>query len=325
MELYPLKFNPIFSYRIWGGEKLKTVLNKTYNADSIGESWEISDIEDSETLVAHGPLKNKSIKQLIAHYKSDFLGKKVYESFGLEFPLLIKFIDAKTPLSIQVHPDNALAKQRHDSFGKNEMWYVMQADQGAELIVGFKTQTNKETYLEHVNNGKLTTILNNENVKKGDTYYIPAGRVHAIGAGVLLAEIQQKSDITYRIYDYDRVDKKTGKTRALHTQQAIDAIDYNFENQYKTDYITKKNNTTKLVHSPYFTTNIIDLNGSVNKDYSKTDSFVIYMCVEGELQITHNQKNYQLHTGETILLPALLNKIELKSTINTRILEVYLD
>lgn len=227
MKLYPLRFNPVYSYRIWGGDKLKTVLNKNYQEESIGESWEVSDIKDNETKVAEGSLEGQTLKQLIKKFKGDFVGNSVYKSFGNNFPLLIKFIDAKTPLSIQVHPSNKLAKQRHNSFGKNEMWYVLQAQENAELIVGFSKKIEKESYQAHLKDSTLTEILNIEKVDKGDTFYIPTGRVHAIGAGVLLAEIQQTSNITYRIYDYDRVDAKTGEKRELHTELAMDAIDYN--------------------------------------------------------------------------------------------------
>lgn len=322
MLLYPLKFNPVYSYRIWGGEKLKTVLNKNYDMDSIGESWEISDVEDNETTVADGALKGLTLRQITAKFKGDFVGKKVYDDFGTDFPLLIKFIDAKTPLSIQVHPSNALAKARHNSFGKNEMWYIMQADKDAELIVGFNQNVEKEAYVKHVENATLTDILNIENVKRGDTFYIPTGRVHAIGAGVLLAEIQQTSNITYRIYDYNRVDAKTGKTRELHTNLAVDAIDYNFYNDYQTHYAEKINKSTKLVQCPYFKTNIVVIDGEIVRDYTNTDSFVIYMCVEGDLKLVCEAGIYTLNMGETILLPAVTAHVKLIASKSTRILEV---
>jgi mannose-6-phosphate isomerase len=323
MELYPLKFNPIYSYRIWGGEKLKTILKKEYNKESIGESWEISDIENNETLVSEGNLKGKTLKELIGQFKGDFLGNQVYKTFGNDFPLLIKFIDAKTPLSIQVHPSNELAKERHDSFGKNEMWYVMQAEENAELIVGFNQKIEKENYVKHLNNATLSNILNTEKVKKGDTFYIPTGRVHAIGSGVLLAEIQQTSNITYRIYDYDRVDNKTGEKRELHTELALDAIDYNYYKNYRTVYDAKINTSNKLVHSPYFKTNIINVSGTLQKDYSKLDSFVIYMCVEGYIELEWEDQKFELLNGETILLPAIINQLKIHSKFAT-VIEVFL-
>jgi len=324
MKLYPLKFNPFYSYRIWGGEKLKTVLNKNYKQESIGESWEISDVDKNETLVSEGDLKGYSLKKLIQEFKGDFVGNDVYEQFGDDFPLLIKFIDAKTPLSIQVHPSNLLAKERHNSFGKNEMWYVMESEEDGELIVGFNKTVSKETYVNHLENAKLNDILNIEKVKKGDTFYIPTGRVHAIGAGVMLAEIQQTSDVTYRIYDYDRVDSKTGEKRELHTEMALDAIDFKLHDNYKTDYKTQVNSSNKLVHSPYFKTNIINLSGTIEKDYSELDSFVIYMCVEGNVELEIDKKSYLINIGETILLPAMLNQIKLTATDTSKIIEVHM-
>ena len=323
MELYPLKFKPFFSYRIWGGEKLKAELNKKYDTDSIGESWEISDIEGSETVVAEGALKGKTLKNLIKKFKNEFLGNEAYKAFGNNFPLLIKFIDAKSPLSIQVHPNNTLAKERHNSFGKNEMWYVMQSEEDAEVIVGFNQNLEKESYLKSLKNRTLKHVLNIENVKRGDTFYIPAGRVHSIGAGVMLAEIQQTSDITYRIYDYDRIDKKTGAKRELHNDLAIDAIDFKFHETYKTFYDEVSNDTSKLVHSPYFKTNIINISGRIKKDYTTLDSFVIFMCVEGKLEIEWKGKIFGMNKGETLLIPAnikLLNIIAVKA----KLLEVYL-
>lgn len=323
-ELYPLKFNPVYSYRIWGGEKLKTVLNKDYDEDFIGESWEISDVEDNETQVSDGPLKGKTLRELADIYQADFVGNKVYKQFGNEFPLLIKFIDAKTPLSIQVHPSNELARERHNSFGKNEMWYIMQADSDAELIIGFNKDVEKEEYIEHLDNATLLDILNIEKVKEGDTFYIPTGRVHAIGAGVLLAEIQQTSNITYRIYDYNRIDTKTGETRELHTALAVDAIDYNFYDNYKTQYNAELNKSCKLVHSPYFKTNIVEIEGVMDRDYSNLDSFVIYMCVEGGLTLECQNETYTLNKGESLLIPAAINHVKLLASKKSRILEASL-
>ena len=322
MLLTPLKFTPLFKYRMWGGKKLKTILKKDYSENCIGESWEISDVSGDQTIVSEGDHKGKSIKDLIKEFKADFLGKSVYEKFGNEFPLLIKFIDAKSPLSIQVHPSDELAKERHNSFGKNEMWYIMQADENAELLVGFDKQVSKAEYQKLVENDKILEILHTEKVKSGDVFNIPTGRVHAIGAGVLLAEIQQTSDITYRIYDYNRIDDKLGTTRELHTEQALDAIDFAVEDFYKTKYQTHENEVADLVHTPYFKTNILNLNGSLNLDYKSTDSFVIFMCVEGNAELIHNSISYPLNLGETILLPAIINQIQLKGT--AKLLEVSL-
>lgn len=323
MDLYPLKFNPIFCYRIWGGEKLKTVLNKDYKEKNIGESWEISDVTDFETKVCDGSFEGKTLKELIETYETDLVGKKVFQEFGNKFPLLIKFIDAKTPLSIQVHPSNKLAKQRHNSFGKNEMWYVMQANENSALIVGFDKKITPMDYKKHLENNTIIDVMHHEKVKKGDTFYIPTGRVHAIGAGVLLAEIQQTSNITYRIYDYDRVDSKTGEKRDLHNDLAIDAIDYQAHDNYKTAYKLGKNKSSKLVHSSYFKTNIIHLKDEIEKDYSKIDSFIIYICVEGEAIIEHNDTAYTLNLGKTILIPSAIKQISLKSN-SAKLLEVHM-
>lgn len=323
MKLYPLKFTPISKYRIWGGNKLNTELNKNFNAKDIGESWEISDVEGDETKTANGPLTGKTLKELINEFKGDFVGNAVYENFGNEFPLLIKFIDAKTPLSIQVHPSDEIAKQRHNSFGKNEMWYVMQADENAELIVGFDSELNKSTYQDYLNTNKVLEVMHHETVKKGDTFYIPTGRVHAIGTGVLLAEIQQTSDITYRIYDYDRVDKQTGKKRDLHNDLALDVIDFEVQDNYKTVYSKDLNTSNKLVHSPYFTSNYLTIQGSLHKYYTTIDSFVIYICISGWLNIVENEVTYTLKKGETLLIPASIQNIELIAEDNAEVLEVY--
>ena len=320
--LVPLKFVPLFKYRIWGGEKLKSVLNKDYDSDTIGESWEISDVPNDETIVADGQFKGYTLKQLIQEFKGEFLGESVYKQFGEAFPLLIKFIDAKTPLSIQVHPNNEYAKTHHNSFGKNEMWYIMQADQDANIIVGFEKEIDKTQFKQHLEDKSVLEVMHHENVKKGDAFYIPTGRIHAIGAGVMLAEIQQTSDVTYRVYDYDRVDKTTGKTRDLHTDQAIEVLDFNVENSYKTVYDKELNTSNTLIHSPYFKTNFLPVKGELTKDYTNTDSFVIYMCVSGALSITHAEKEYVLQTGETMLFPASINQVVLKSN-NAEILEVY--
>ena len=323
MKLYPLKFNPISKYRIWGGDKLNTELNKNFNAENIGESWEISDVEGDETKIANGNLIGKTLKELINEFKGDFVGKAVYEKFGNEFPLLIKFIDAKTPLSIQVHPSDEIAKLRHNSFGKNEMWYVMQADENSELIVGFDSALDRDSYQEYLKANKVLDVMHHEKVQKGDTFYIPTGRVHAIGAGVLLAEIQQTSDVTYRIYDYDRVDKQTGAKRELHNDLALDVIDFEVHDNYKTDYVKELNTSNKLVHSPYFKTNYLKVFGSLSKDYTVIDSFIIYICVKGLINIVENGVTYTLKNGETLLIPASIKNVELIAEEESEVLEVY--
>ena len=276
-----------------------------------------------ETKVINGQLKGKTLRELIREYKGDFVGETVFKEFGENFPLLIKFIDAKTPLSIQVHPSNEIARARHNSLGKNEMRYVMPADKDAELIVGFDEEINADSFNQHISNNSILAVMHHENVEPGNTFYIPTGRVHAIGAGVLLAEIQQTSDITYRIYDYDRVDAKTGKKRDLHHKMAIDVIDYKVYENYKSSYQIEQNESNKLVHSPFFKTNIIEINGSLKRDYKNLDSFVIYICVEGSLVLDYNGNSYAMEKGETILLSSSINLVDLKSN-TSKLIEVYM-
>ena len=321
---YPIKFKPILKEKIWGGEKLAKILNKQSNKPDVGESWEISDVKGDTSIVVNGKLKGQSLQELIKTYGASLVGKNVYNHFGDKFPLLIKFIDAKTALSIQLHPNDALAQKRHNSFGKTEMWYVMQADKDAELIVGFQKDSNKEEYINHLNNKALLDILNVDKVKKGDVYFIPTGRVHAIGAGVMLAEIQQTSDITYRVYDWDRVDDN-GTSRELHTDLALDAIEYKSQASYKTDYNTVKNESSTIVDCQYFTTSVLVIDKPVSVDNSKKDSFVIYMCVEGEVTIIcDTDKKESLSKGETVLIPADLNKFEIRSNGHSELLEVFI-
>ncbi|WP_178984593.1 type I phosphomannose isomerase catalytic subunit [Winogradskyella helgolandensis] len=318
--LYPLKFQPILKDKIWGGEKLNQHFNKNSNSKNLGESWEISTVPNDISVVSNGELKGQSLQDLVNNYKSDFLGQKNWDRFGNEFPLLIKFIDAKEDLSIQLHPNDELAKKRHNSFGKTEMWYVMQADKDANLIVGFKGMIDKATYLEHLEHNTLTEILNFDTVKEGDTYFIEAGRVHAIGAGVLLAEIQQTSDVTYRVYDWDRVDDE-GNGRELHNDIAIDAFDFEMENDFRIDYQKRKNVSNDIVSCPFFTTNFIELTSEL--DIKNThDSFLIYMCVDGDVEVSTNISTERISKGETILIPAGIKNFQLKSKYG-KLLEVY--
>ncbi len=324
-ELYPLKFTPVIKEKIWGGNKLKSILNKPCKSDNVGESWEISGVEGSISVVANGFLQGNSLTELMKVYKEKLLGKAVFEKFGLEFPLLIKYIDAKDILSVQVHPDDELAKARHNSFGKTEMWYVIEAEKGASLIDGFKRDCSQKEYTAALEAGKLGDILNTEPVKAGDVFFIPAGRIHAIGKGIVVAEIQQTSDITYRVYDWDRKDSE-GNMRELHTGLAVDVLDYSAQKQYKTEYEEKANGTASLVNCKYFTTNIISLEEKVVKDYKSIDSFVIYLCVEGEFYIHSDIETvFKISKGETVLIPASMKIMELKADRPSKILEVYIE
>jgi mannose-6-phosphate isomerase len=318
-----IKFEPILKDKIWGGEKLASLLNKQSKRKDIGESWEISDVEGDTSMVTNGHLKGKNLKELISEFKSDLVGEKIYTHFGEKFPLLIKFIDAKEALSIQLHPNDTLAKERHNSFGKTEMWYVMQADKNANLIVGFQKEVSSEEYIKHLDTKSLLDILNVDEVQKGDVYFIPTGRVHAIGAGVLLAEIQQTSDITYRIYDWDRPNPD-GTFRDLHTEEAIDAIDYSAKDSYKTMYYKKENASSEIVSCQYFTTNVLPIKGEVSINHQEKDSFVIYMCVEGSVIFQYENQTEKLKTGETILVPACIKNIKIIADQASELLEVYI-
>ncbi|NQW37162.1 MAG: class I mannose-6-phosphate isomerase [Flavobacteriales bacterium] len=324
MIAYPIKFEPILQEKIWGGSKLKSLLNKASNKQNIGESWEISDVDNNISVVANGDYKGKTLQDLIALFKGDLVGEKVYKHFGEKFPLLIKFIDAKEALSIQLHPDDALAKKRHNSFGKTEMWYVMQADKNANLIVGFKEDCTKEIYLDYLNRDKIADLLNTDIVKPGDVYFIPTGRIHAIGLGVLLAEIQQTSDITYRIYDWNRKDSE-GKGRELHTQEALDAIDYKSNESYKTDYQTQENTVSSLIECPYFTTNIIELSKEIAINNTDKDSFVIYICTKGKARIDYSfGQSVEMVMGETVLIPSSLKNFKFNADEASTLLEVFI-
>ena len=320
-NLYPIKFQPILKDKIWGGQKLKTLLNKNNDLPNAGESWEISDVEGDTSVVNNGELKGSSLKALLETYKSDLIGEKNYKVFGNKFPLLIKFIDAREDLSIQLHPNDELAAKRHNSFGKTEMWYVMQADDDSNLIVGFNQKVTPETYLKHLEEKSLTKILNFDKVKEGDTYFIEVGRVHAIGAGVMLAEIQQTSDITYRVYDWDRVDSE-GNERDLHNDLAIDAINFEMKDDFRIDYSKTENVSNEMVSCPYFTTSYLNIDATIIEKVNTFDSFMIYMCVDGEATITANTYSETLKKGETVLLPAALKSFKI-SAKNAKLLEVY--
>ncbi|HBL78428.1 MAG TPA: mannose-6-phosphate isomerase [Prolixibacteraceae bacterium] len=324
-SLYPLKFITQYKDKIWGGNKIKTILNKDFgDLPNCGETWEISAVEGNISVVANGYLAGNDLQELAEIYMGDLLGEKVYERFGVEFPLLIKFIDANDDLSIQVHPDDKLSKQRHNAYGKTEMWYVLQADKGAKLNSGFNQEADKEKYLKFLEAKKLTDILNFEEVAPGDVFFIPAGRVHAIGKGILLTEIQQTSDVTYRIYDYDRKDDK-GNLRELHTELALDTIDFSLQENYKTGYEEKLNESSEIVSCDYFTTNVLAFDQPLKKDYNQLDSFVIYICLEGSFEIEFENGTEMMKQGETVLIPASLESLELVPiSSSVKLLEVYI-
>jgi mannose-6-phosphate isomerase len=322
--MYPFKFEPILKQTLWGGEKIIPFKHLDVTLPNVGESWEVSAVENSESIVANGADKGLTLPELVGKYKEELVGEANYSRFGLKFPLLIKFIDAKQDLSIQVHPDDELARKRHNSFGKNEMWYVVSADKGARLISGFAEQITPKEYKERVHNGTFADVLQTSSVQAGDVFYVPAGRVHGIGAGAFVAEIQQTSDITYRIFDYNRKDKD-GKTRELHTALAIDAINFSdVQDDFSTHYEAVENEPLELVESPYFTTSLYDMTDEITCDYSELDSFVILICVEGSGTLT-DDNGYQItvRSGETVLLPAVTQYVTIVPDGHVKLLETY--
>lgn len=323
-KLYPFKFQPLFRDKIWGGNKIKTVLGMDFGElPNCGEAWVLSGVEKNETEVTNGFLDGNQLNELVEIYMDDLVGSKVYEKYGDEFPILVKFIDANEYLSIQVHPDDELAEKRGLGNGKTEMWYIMSADEGSELISGFNKKVNQQVYLDHLKNKKLPEILNFEKVQAGDVFYMPAGRVHALGPGILLAEIQQTSDTTYRIYDWDRVDSQ-GRSRDLHTEEALEAIDYNVYETYRSEYARLKNETVEVVNQVHFTTNIIHFDKPLKKNYEELDSFVIYVCVEGALKVEYAEGFVELKMGECMLIPNELKIVRLIPQTESKLLETYL-
>ena len=311
--MYPLKFEPILKQTLWGGDKIIPFKHLNETLPNVGESWEVSAVEGSESVVANGADKGYTLPEMVRKYKEELVGEANYARFGNKFPLLIKFIDAKLDLSIQVHPGDELAKKRHNSFGKNEMWYVIAADKGAKLISGFAEEITPKEYKDRVHNGTFAEVLQTCAIEPGDVFYVPAGRVHGIGAigkGCLIAEIQQTSDITYRIFDYNRKDKD-GKSRELHTSQAMDAINFSdVQDDFRTEYERVQNEPVEMVASPYFTTSVYDMTEEITCDYSELDSFVIFICVEGSCRLTDdNQNEITLRAGETVLLPAAVQEV----------------
>jgi len=321
--LYPLRFKPIYQYRLWGGYKLRDMLGKKDAPDMTGESWEISGVQDNLSIVKEGFLEGNDLQELIEVYMGDLVGDAVYEKHGTEFPLLIKLIDAHEVLSVQVHPDDKLAAERHQAYGKTEMWHVIQSDPDSVVYSGFNKETNRDEYLKYLSEKRIEELLNKEKAAPGDSFFIPAGRVHATGAGILFAEIQQTSDITYRIFDWNRLEKN-GRPRTLHTDLAMDAIDFKHYPSYKTSSNPVLNHSVEVASCPYFTANILWMNRTIERDYVDIDSFVVYMCLEGSFLLNFGDEIPMLvKKGHTILLPAIFKDVTLEPREETRVLEVY--
>jgi mannose-6-phosphate isomerase len=322
--LYPFSFKPILKNIIWGGDDICPFKGITPGQTGIGESWELSHVEGNYSVVDNGSLEGRSIDELVSAYGKQLVGGKVMEQFGHTFPLLIKFIDARDNLSIQVHPNDELAKKRHNSFGKTEMWYVIKAVEGAALYSGFSRQIDAAEYVKRVENDSIMEVLQRYEVKPGDVFFLPAGRVHAIGSGCFIAEIQQTSNITYRIYDYNRKDA-SGQGRELHTELAKDAIDYTVSPDYRTRYTPQKDGVTPLESCRYFTTNLLDLDTTLERDFHLLDSFVVYICLAGSFSLSDNKGNtLSLHQGQTVLVPADTTRVRLKASPEVKLLETYI-
>lgn len=323
--LYPLKFKPIFKDKIWGGDKIRSVMDLDYSPlPNCGEAWMLSGVDGNPSVVSNGFLAGNELNELLEVYMYDLVGDEVYEKFGNEFPVLIKLIDANDWLSIQVHPDDELAAKRKIGRGKTEMWYVLGADKDAQLISGFNKKIDKNTYLKYLKKNRLTEILNYEKVDVGDVFFMPAGRVHALGPGVMLAEIQETSDTTYRIYDWDRTDAE-GNSRELHIDEALDAIDFEVPASYRTEYPGAEEQTVPLESCKHFTSNLISIGkNALEKDYSALDSFVALLCTEGRITIQCNGKNDSLARGELLLIPAICENVLLNPLEKSKLLEVHM-
>ena len=319
MKIYPLIFKPILKERIWGGNKLKSLFGKELESEQTGESWELSTVENDSSIIANGIYQGILFTDLIAEFPKEILGDKIYRQFGKQFPLLFKFLDASEDLSIQVHPNDELAQKRHNSFGKTEMWYIIQADENSRNIIGFREKSSSEEYLEKLKNKELLSILKEEKAVKGDVFFLETGTVHAIGKEIVLAEIQQTSDITYRIYDWGRTDSK-GKSRELHLDLALEAINYN-PTQTRKEYSKTENQENIIVENKYFSVNFIPLNGKI-KMLKNQDSFRVYMCTEGNFSVLYDNEKHDFKKGDTILFPAVLNEFTLEG--NAELLEVYI-
>ena len=324
-ELYPIKFEPVLKDKIWGGNIL--VKNWGKKADQtrlIGESWELSAVQENLSVVSNGFLAGNNIEEIIEVYMGDITGEVVFERYGNEFPLLIKFIEAKQDLSVQVHPDDKIARERHNAYGKNEMWYILENEPDSKIYTGFTHPINKDIFNNALSEGKLISLINTEIAECGDVFFTPAGRIHAIGSGNVLVEIQQTSDITYRIYDWDRKDNN-GISRDLHLELALDAIDYKASGINKIRKELTPDKTENLLSSPDFHTNILQFGGLIRKDYNIVDSFIIYICIEGEF-IIHWEKGAEIVTkGETVLLPAIITDVVLEPRPEAKVLEVFIN
>lgn len=324
--LYPLKFKPIFKDKIWGGRKIKEVLGLDYGSmPNCGEAWLLSGIWNEQSEVANGDFEGDEINDLVETFMGDLVGDAVFDKYGEQFPILVKVIDANDWLSVQVHPDDELAQKRGLGNGKTEMWYVMQADKDAELVMGFNQQLTRMEYAKVMESNRLQSVLNYEKVQEGDVFFIPAGRVHALGPDIMVAEIQQTSDVTYRIYDWDRIDV-AGMRRELHIPQSLEALDFSLPEQYKIDVPDEKNHSIPVVDSQFFVTNMLQMEGGeMEKDYSNLDSFVILLCTNGKFELKWENGTECVNAGECILIPNVINQVTIRAEQYCKLMEVYIN
>jgi mannose-6-phosphate isomerase len=309
-----IKFEPLLKQTLWGGDKIIPFKHLNAQLDNVGESWEISGVKDRETVVSNGEHKGKRLNQLVGELKGKLVGEDNYRRFGDEFPLLIKFIDAHQDLSIQVHPSDEIAHRQGKSRGKTEMWYALESAPGAQLYNGLKEHITPEQYKAMVENDTITDALARYEVHEGDVFFIPAGRIHAIGAGCFVTEIQQTSDVTYRIYDFKRKDKN-GNYRELHTKEAAESIDYTVLDNYRTAYALPDNEGVQVASCPYFTTAVYNLTEPMTLDYSELDSFVILIAVKGEGKIVCGDEEETFRMGDTVLLPATTQEVRIEGQV----------
>ncbi len=323
-ELYPIKFKPIYKEKVWGGSRLRDNLNKKGATERTGESWEISGEGESVSVVQNGFLADNELHEIIEVYMGDLVGERVFGRYGTQFPLLFKFIDANDLLSVQVHPDDEMAKKINEANGKTEIWYVVDGDPGAYVYSGFNQHMTKEKFRKHIEQGTVKDVLNKETATGGDVFFVPAGRIHATGPGVLFAEIQQSSDLTYRVFDWNRPGQD-GNLRELHIDLALEALDYKKQSDFKTEYPQNKNQTNEIQATPYFVLSKLNIDKPYEAEYNKVDSFVVYMCVKGKLEIIYDKsKSEFISKGETIMIPAVFEFIKLKPHDEAEILEIYL-
>jgi len=317
--LYPLKFEPIYKEKVWGGDKIKAIKSDKKVPDKCGESWEISAVQGDLSVVSNGFLKGNTIEEIIEIYMGEIVGDKVFDKFGIEFPILLKIIESKENLSVQVHPDNIIAAKRHNAWGKSELWYILDAEPGSKLISGFNQNVNKQIFFNSINAGSFEKLINQPVVKSGEVYYIPSGRLHSLGKGVTLVEIQQTSDITYRVYDYGRTD------RALHLDLAEDVIDYRQTTDIKTIFDYKPDFSNNIIKNDFFTVNFLPIMNNLSKDYYEHDSFVVYHLINGKINILSEGNNLTtISKGETVLIPAALKSIKIIPIEYSEVLEIYI-